>query len=295
MTLDPADPLVPLLLSDCRRWIEAGRRPLIGLNGPVGAGKSRLAAELRQAFAAAGLQLAVASIDDAYLPWPERRRRLEGNPFGVSRVPPGSHDPSALLLPLRRWRNRPWRASGLAMAALQLPRFDKTLRDGAGDRVEPWRGDADAVLLEGWLIGCRSLPEAELRAWHGMSVLEPAERDWLQRCNGWLQDYQELWAELDALLMLWPSSWQLPRRWRFQAEARQRRAGGGWMTGEALDRLVAATLRSLPADLYQRPLLRDARWVRVLDGRRRCRWQGPGDALLGRDDQSSSPCSSATG
>ena len=87
----------------------------------------------------------------------------------------------------------------------------------------------------------------------------------------------------------------MPRRWRFQAEARQRRSGGGWLRPEQLDQLVQATLQSLPAPLYQHPLLQRACWVRELDARRRCRWQGPGGELLKRLDQSSSACSSATG
>ncbi len=287
--------LTLLLLQDCRRMIDAGHRPVLGLNGPVGSGKSTLSRQLRQDFARAGLQLAVASIDDAYLPWAERRQRMAGNPFGVSRVPPGSHDPAALAEPLLCWREQPWRGDGRATAALDLPRFDKTLRDGEGDRTPNWHGQSDAVLLEGWLLGCRPVPEQELLAWSAAAGLEAPAQAWLQRSNQALLAYLQLWGTIDQLVMLWPSSWNLPRRWRFQAEARQRRSGGGWLRPERLDQLVQATLQSLPAPLYQRPLLQQARWVRELDARRRCRWQGPGGELVKRLDQSSSACSSATG
>ena len=287
--------LTLLLLQDCRRMIQAGHRPVLGLNGPVGSGKSTLSRQLRQEFARAGLQLAVASIDDAYLPWAERRQRMAGNPFGVSRVPPGSHDPAALADPIRCWREQPWSGDGRATAALDLPRFDKTLRDGEGDRTSNWHGQADAVLLEGWLLGCRPVPEQELLAWSAAAGLEAPAQAWLQRSNQALLAYLQLWGTIDQLVMLWPSSWNLPRRWRFQAEARQRRSGGGWLRPERLDQLVQATLQSLPAPLYQRPLLQRARWVRELDARRRCRWQGPGGELVKRLDQSSSACSSATG
>ena len=287
--------LTLLLLQDCRRMIDAGHRPVLGLNGPVGSGKSTLSRQLRQEFARAGLQLAVASIDDAYLPWAERRQRMAGNPFGVSRVPPGSHDPAALADPILCWREQPWSGDGRATAALDLPRFDKTLRDGEGDRTSNWHGQADAVLLEGWLLGCRPVPEQELLAWSAAAGLEAPAQAWLQRSNQALLAYLQLWGTIDQLVMLLPSSWNLPRRWRFQAEARQRRSGGGWLRPERLDQLVQATLQSLPAPLYQRPLLQRARWVRELDARRRCRWQGPGGELVNRLDQSSSACSSATG
>lgn len=295
MQMAMADPLPDLLLRACRDWIAAGRRPVLALNGPVGAGKTTLSARLQQAFAGAGLQLAVASIDDAYLPLSLRRSRMAGNPFGVSRVPPGSHDPMALLDPIRVWRDQPWRGPGLATAALQLPRFDKRIADGAGDRVEDWRGSADAVLLEGWLLGCRPVSGEVLLAWSGQQGLEHERRTWLLRCNAALQAYEPLWEALDGHVMLWPQDWRWPRRWRLQAEARQRRAGGGWLSVEELERIVEASLGSLPAELYLRPLLASALWVRELDGRRRCLWEGSGDAMVRRLSQASSSCSSATG
>jgi len=89
------------LLAWCQQETRSGRRPVIGLNGPVGAGKSTLARSLQQRFVAADLQLAVASIDDAYLPWQQRLEAMAGNPYGVNRVPPGSHDPAALLAGIR--------------------------------------------------------------------------------------------------------------------------------------------------------------------------------------------------
>lgn len=286
-----APTLEDALLAWCHEQTRSGRRPVIGLNGPVGAGKSTLARTLQQRFAAAGLQLAVASIDDAYLPWQERLAAMAGNPFGVKRVPPGSHDPEALLAGVRPWR------SGTS-GTLALPRFDKTLRDGQGDRIAPWCGDADVLLLEGWMLGCRPLPEPQLSS-RDFDLLKPrfdaSELAWLLRCNRALEAYQPLWRELDQLLVLWPSNWQWPRRWRFQAEAQQRRRGGGWMPAVELERLVQATLRSLPAELYQRPVLAQANLVRVLDGRRRCLWEGSGEAALERWGQPCSVSSSATG
>ncbi|NDF61587.1 MAG: hypothetical protein EB136_01260 [Synechococcaceae bacterium WBB_3_034] len=293
--------LEALLLAHCRGQLAAGQRAVIGLNGPVGAGKTTLCRGLQQRFAAAGIRLAVASIDDAYLPLAERQWAMAGNPFGVGRVPPGSHDPEALAAPIRAWR-------AAAEATLSLPRFDKTLQGGQGDRTTPWSGPADALLLEGWLLGCRPLPPPllaqQLQDPGGpLAGWRPAQRAWLQRCNGALGAYGPLWDLLDRLVVLWPQDWRLPRRWRFQAEARQRRRGGAWLNPAQLQALVEASLLSLPPELYQRPLLPRAAWVRLLDGRRRVVWEGsgaaappglvPGDERGG--DQASSPSSSATG
>lgn len=61
--------------------------------------------------------------------------------------------------------------------------------------------------------------------------------------------------------MLRPLSWTLPRRWRFQAEARQRRRGGGWLAPADLDPIVRSSLCSLPPLLYQDPLAVDPQLV----------------------------------
>ena len=271
-----AAPSLPLVLLEAIRNLVATvpRRPVLALNGPVGAGKSTLGLELAALAASRGLRLAVASIDDLYLPLPERRARLAGNPFGVTRVPPGSHDVPLLLERLEAWRSGD---------ALRLPRFDKTLAAGEGDRSAESLQQADALLLEGWLMGCRALGDellaARLPAALASWPLSEAERSWLPRWDLALVSYAPLWAACDGLWVLRPRGWSLPRRWRFQAEARQRRSGGGWLSAAALDALVRASLHALPPPLYQDPLVEG--WpgddserlpllgVTVLDGRRR--------------------------
>ena len=260
----PLDPALlelfalPLLERLCR-LAEGGQRPVVALNAPVGAGKTSLCRVLAQLAVGRDLRLAVASIDDFYLPWPERSAAMAGNPFGVSRVPPGSHDPDLLCAVLDHWR---------AGGSLQLPRFDKTLRDGEGDRSARVVLEADALLLEGWLVGCRPLGAGlaaaltELSAAPAFNALElnaPAlnapERNWLPHWDQALRAYLPAWQRLDAVWLMRPLSWDLPRRWRFQAEARQRRRHGVGLTGAGLDQLVRASLCSLPPRLYLDPLL----------------------------------------
>ena len=236
-----------------QRLAEGGRRPVLALNGPVGAGKSHFSQGLVQQAQSQGLRLAVASIDDVYWPLAERQHRLAGNPFGVSRVPPGSHDLPVLLNALERWRQG---------TELVLPRFDKGLSAGEGDRAGWTHQDADALLLEGWLLGCRPLGAARLeRVLAGQDSTLPApaglsaaELAWLPHWDQELAAYTPLWRACDGLLLLRPIDWALPRRWRFQAEARQRQAGRGWLAASDLRQLVRASLCSLPPALYQDPL-----------------------------------------
>ncbi|MEB3296932.1 MAG: hypothetical protein VKL23_05290 [Cyanobacteriota bacterium] len=279
------------LLERLRVLADGGVRPLLALNGPVGAGKSTLARCLGALGPELGLELAVASIDDAYLPWQERCCVLAGNPFGVTRVPPGSHD-TALL----RARLMSWKGGG----PLELPRFDKTLRGGEGDRCGGSCHQADAVVLEGWLLGCRSLGStlaAVIERFDqdpALARLSPEERLWLPRWDEALQHYAPLGDPahglVDGLWVLHPCRWSLPLRWRLQAEARQRAAGGATLPPRAVVAIVRATLAALPPPLYQDPLLDRADAVAMLDGRRRClrSWR-PAAA------QSSASASSRTG
>ena len=257
--------LVQPLLAQLQGLGRSNQRSVVALNGPVGAGNSTIARVLQQQAALLGLRLAVASIDDFYLPWEQRQRALEGNPFGVSRVPPGSHDVALALECLDAWQ---------AGRALRLPRFDKTLRGGLGDRAAEEVVEAEVLLLEGWLLGCRSLGRESLANIQNPMGLNPEELAWLPHWNMALETYQPLWLRCSQLWLLRPHSWQLPHRWRLQAEAAQRRRGGAWLQVAELNRLVRSSLCSLPPSLYQDPLLDIATGYAVLDGRRR--WVGGG-------------------
>jgi D-glycerate 3-kinase len=240
----------------------APRRPVIGLQAPVGAGKTTLSRQLQQLARQGGIQLAVASIDDAYWPWPERQRRMAGNPFGVTRVPPGSHNPAVLEQAISCWRQG---------EMLRLPRFDKTLLAGEGDHNGWSEAQADALLLEGWMLGYRPVNTALVQQYSLTATeLSEAERAWLPRWNDALAAYQPLWDCCDSIWVMQPADWSRVFRWRLQAEARQRRAGGAALSVPALQQLVRATLASLPPQLYQAQLDAQADGVAILDGQRRC-------------------------
>jgi len=138
---------------------------------------------------------------------------------------PGSHD-----LPLLKQVLTNFRLNSTAFA----PCFVKELAAGAGDRLGECLLAGDLLLLEGWCVGARGVPA--------------------------LQPYQTIWQQLDGLLLLRPPSFGRVMRWRLEAEAKQRRQGGGALPA----RLVAAMVRSfyqhLPveqcfAPLWQQPQL----------------------------------------
>lgn len=287
----PIDPLLlwglalPMLTAIERQLASADAScPVLALTAPVGAGKSTLGRQLQVLAAAAGLQLAVASIDDAYLDRAQRRLRLAGNPFGVSRVPPGSHDADLLLQAIDRWQQG---------GALVLPRFDKTLCGGEGDRSGFTRQQADALVLEGWLVGYEPLGGERLSGWLDPGrPLSAIEQEWLPRWDQNLEAYRPLWRVCDSFWVLQPSDWDAVLGWRLQAEARQCQRGGASLSEAAIRNLVRASLASLPPELYQPSLLERATAVATLDPQRQCLRVDP---RLERDQDQSSLSSSLTG
>jgi len=123
------------------RWI-------LGIQGPVGSGKSRLVAGLSERMLRRGIPTAILSLDDLYHPF---------RPDGPGRGPPGSHDVDEGIRLLEAFRR--------GDAPLHFPRFSKGARGGAGDRVEDEVvGSAEVLLFEGWFVGAPA-PEPYRPLW----------------------------------------------------------------------------------------------------------------------------------
>ena len=210
-----------LLQQWCRERGSNGQT-LLGLCAPPGSGKSWLSQQV-------GSGVVAISIDDLYWPQPQLQQHQRGLP--------GSHDLPRLAQVMDEFRQH---------GQTLVPRFDKTLANGAGDRVDDQPHQGEQLLLEGWCIGARGLPS--------------------------LESYQTIWQRLDALLVLIPPSHNHVMRWRLQAEARQRRRGGGALHAHAVARMVQSFYRAVPPERCFEPLLIKPElptWTLRLDHRRR--------------------------
>ena len=187
---------------------------LVGLCAPQASGKTTAARALERTLAAEGLRCVTLSLDDLYLPRREREALArQVHPLLVTRGPPGTHDVErghAVVDALR------------APGVLRMPRFDKAADDRAAD--EDVQGPADLILFEGWCIGARPQPDAEL--------LEPAnalerEADADGRWRGWVNAqlagaYAALFARLDLLVLLQPPGFETVVGWRTAEEDKLR-------------------------------------------------------------------------
>ena len=93
-------------------------------------------------------KISVVSIDDFYLPSQEMELAIKNNPWNVSRGFPGSHSTDFMIEKLLKWKTE---------GKLNVPVFDKSLRNGLGDRSH-WREEApDLLIIEGWFLGVKPL------------------------------------------------------------------------------------------------------------------------------------------
>ena len=235
----PSDALIAEFYVPMTDWVADhadDRTRVLGLNGAQGTGKSTLARLLQRLLGRVhGVRAAVLSLDDLYLSRAQRLERAQTiHPLLATRGVPGTHDVELGIRVLRCLREgRP----------IALPRFDKATdeRHRVAD-WPPWTGRCDLVIFEGWCMGARPQRADELEA--PVNELERTEDptgDWRWYVNRELgRRYQALFAELDMLVMLRPSSFEVVHAWREEQESRLRAssAGPGVMTPAEVLRFV---------------------------------------------------------
>ena len=211
------------------------RTPVFAISGLQGSGKSTLALQIAALGEAAGLRVAVLSLDDLYLTRDERKRLAHVvHPLLATRGPPGTHDVALGCRVLDALK---------AGEPVALPRFDKLADDRVADGVwTPMPDRVDLVLFEGWCLGATAEDEAMLATpLNALERDEDADGRWRRHCNDALRrDYPALWSRVDALWFLQPPGFDIVRTWRWQQEQAMvaREPGRHGMDRAQLDRFI---------------------------------------------------------
>lgn len=224
----------PLAERAMRLRQQQGRTVCIGLCGAQGSGKSTIAAATASMLNAADQRAVALSLDDFYLSREARAwlaRKV--HPLMAVRGPPGTHDVALACVVLDHL--------GLP-GATPLPAFDK-----ASDERRPqsaWRevdGPLDVVIFEGWCVGARPQPQADLAS--PVNSLENAEDPdgvWRRYVDRQLAGpYQALFERLDMLVLLAAPGFEVVRAWRTEQEHKLRARTEGGMDDDAIARFVA--------------------------------------------------------
>ncbi|KAL1865427.1 hypothetical protein VTK73DRAFT_5241 [Phialemonium thermophilum] len=248
--VDDKSPIcIPFILERLKvhRAQHPGRPFIIGLNGVQGVGKTTLVKALAETLEdREGLSTLVVSIDDFYLTHSDQLALAAAHPDNAlvqHRGEPGTHD-IALLTSFfdAVCNNRPTR----------VPQYDKAAFSGQGDRVqpdtlwtainEPGQRPVEVVIFEGWCVGFRALPPAEVEAkWRGPSrTLHRHKLEHLLFVNERLAAYDAVTDRFDAFVHIDAADTEYVYDWRRQQEEALRRDRGAGMTDEQVVKFVDA-------------------------------------------------------
>ena len=190
------------------------------------------------------------SIDQFYLTHDAQQRLASdhpSNPLIQHRGQPSTHDlplATEVLSSLRKGRQT------------CVPRFDKSAFDGEGDRApeKEWEPVNEGrltklIIFEGWCIGFRAIPDPELqerwenavfrRAHDGYeSRLALCQLSSIQYVNNALQDYHQLFDQIDLIIHLDAEDPLFVYEWRLEQEHHLRTSHGSSMTDDEVTRFV---------------------------------------------------------
>jgi len=184
-------------------------RKIIGISALPGTGKTTLGKWLEAISLKLNFKIAVISIDDFYLPSDEMNLAINNNPWNVSRGFPGTHS-----VELMREKLLNWKING----ELNVPVFDKSLRNGLGDRSH-WRLDnPDLLIIEGWFLGIEPVSFAVNDQYKKSEDLSSNEASYRLNIQDNLNQYLDVWSLIDNIWHLKPLKFEYMNLWKSNQE-----------------------------------------------------------------------------
>ena len=180
-------------------------RKIIGISALPGTGKTTLGKWLESISLKFDFKITVISIDDFYLPSEEMELAIKNNPWNVSRGFPGSHS-----IDLMKDKLLEWKLDG----KLNVPVFDKSLRNGLGDRAY-WRQESpDVLIIEGWFLGVKPLFMDSINSEKFLPPLSSHESSYRVNIQKNLERYLKIWNLIDQVWHLKPVKFEYMNLWK---------------------------------------------------------------------------------
>ena len=228
---------LPLLSQAYKFQKNFSDRKIIGISALPGTGKTTLGKWLEAVSLKLNFKIAVISIDDFYLPSHEMKIAIKNNPWDVSRGFPGSH--SSILMHEKLLN---WKING----ELNVPVFDKSLRNGLGDRSH-WRSDnPDLLIIEGWFLGIEPCPSNFNYQNINSEELSPHESSYRFNVQNNLNKYLDVWNLIDNIWHLKPLKFEYMNKWKRNQEKEMFLEKGKALQDERLSNFLRMLNVSIP-------------------------------------------------
>tara|TARA_B100001989_G_scaffold240550_1_gene205710 strand:- start:513 stop:1454 length:942 start_codon:yes stop_codon:yes gene_type:complete len=227
---------LPLLSHAYKLNNDFSNRKIIGLSALPGTGKTTLGKWLEAISLKLDFKITVISIDDFYLPSEQMKLAINDNPWNVSRGFPGTHSVELMYDKLLSWKIN---------GELNVPVFDKSLRNGLGDRSH-WRSDnPDLLILEGWFLGIEPLIDTneQFLKKDKLSFDEISYRIQIQKN---LKKYLDVWSLIDNLWHLKPLKFEYMKKWKSNQENEMFLERGNALQNEKLLNFLRMLDASIP-------------------------------------------------
>ena len=162
---------------------------------------------------------------------------IKNNPWNVSRGFPGSHSVNLMYEKLLCWKKN---------GELNVPVFDKSLRNGLGDRSH-WRSDKpDLLILEGWFLGIEPL-SVDLNDQQIINMnLSTHESSYRLKIQRNLKEYLNVWKLIDNIWQLKPLEFEYMNMWKSNQEQEMFLQKGNALQKEKLSDFLRMLNVSIP-------------------------------------------------
>ena len=228
---------LPLLSQAYKLHKNFSNRKIIGISALPGTGKTTLGKWLEEIAVNLNFKIAVISIDDFYLPSDEMKLAIKNNPWNVSRGFPGSHSVELMHQKLLNWKIN---------GELNVPVYDKSLRNGLGDRSH-WRFDnPDLLILEGWFLGIEPISIDVMDQSINSTEFSLNECSYRLKIQNNLYQYLDVWSLIDNLWHLKPLSFEYMNSWKTYQEQEMFLKKGNALKDEKLSNFLRMLNVSIP-------------------------------------------------
>jgi D-glycerate 3-kinase len=228
---------LPLLSHAYKLQSKSSERKIIGISALPGTGKTTLGKWLEEISLKLSFKIAVVSIDDFYLPSDEMKLAIKNNPWNVSRGFPGSHSVKLMHEKLSNW---------IINGELNVPVFDKSLRNGLGDRSH-WRSDnPDLLIVEGWFLGIEPLSININNLNIKPAKITSKESEYILKIQKNLVEYLPVWSLLDNIWHLKPLKFEYMNMWKSNQEKEMFLKSGNSLQGDKLTNFLRMLDVSIP-------------------------------------------------